>query len=76
MDKFAHKAATFTLAYPFLVIGAATLILLTVNLLLRFGDPVIGEVDGGDVIVLVSLALIFTLVGIDVRRLWEDRTNG
>ena len=35
MDKFAHKAATFALAYPFLVIGAATLILLTVNLLLR-----------------------------------------
>ena len=76
MDKFAHKAAAFTLAYPFLVIGAAALILLTVNLLLRFGEPVIGEVDGGDVIVLASLALIFTLAGIDARRLWEDRTNG
>lgn len=76
MRKLANKIAEFALLYPYLALGAAVLILLTVNLLLRFGDPVIGEVDGGDVIVLVSLAVIFTLVGIDVHRLWENRTNG
>ncbi len=76
MDKFAYKAATFTLAYPFLVIGAAFLVFYPVNILLRLGEPVVGEVDGGSVIALFSLAATFTLAGVDVRRLWEDRTNG
>ena len=77
MRKLASKIAKFALLYPYLALGAAALILLTVNLLLRFGDPVIGEVDGGGgVIAIISLAVIFTLAGVDVRRLWEDRTNG
>ena len=76
MRKLSYKAAEFILSYPFLTVGAAFLVFCTVNLLLRFGDPVIGEVDGGDVIVLASLAVIFTLAGVDARRLWEDRTNG
>lgn len=76
MRKLANKTAKFALLYPYLALGAASLILLTTNFVLRFGEPVVGEVDGGDVITLLSLAVVFTLVGIDVRRLWEDRTNG
>lgn len=76
MRKFSNKAAAFTLAYPFLVIGAAFLVFYALNLVLRLGEPVAGEVDVGSIIAFFSLAVIFTLVGIDVHRLWEDRTNG
>lgn len=76
MGKFSHKAAAFTLAYPFLVIGAAFLVFYALNLVLRLGEPVAGEVDVGSIIAFFSIAVIFTLAGVDVRRLWEDRTNG
>lgn len=75
MKNFSRKAAAFILAYPYLALGAAALIFLTANLVLRLGEPVMGEVDGGTIISLFSTTLVFTLVGIDVHRLWEDRTN-
>lgn len=76
MRKLANKIAEFALRYPYLALGVAALILLTANLVLRFGEPIVGEVDGGTILSLFITAFAFTLVGIDVRRLWEDRTHG
>ena len=76
MRKLANKIAGFALLYPYLALGVAALVILTANLVLRFGEPIVGEVDGGTIISLFIFAFTFTMVGIDVRRLWEDRTNG
>jgi low temperature requirement protein LtrA len=76
MRNIANKIAKFALLYPYLALGVAALILLTANLVLRLGEPVAGEVDVGSIIAFFSLSAIFTLAGVDVRRLWEDRTNG
>lgn len=76
MDRLPYKVAEFIFSYPFLTLGLAFLVFYTFNLMLRFGEPVTGEVDAGSVVALLILAAIFTPAGIDVRRLWGDRTNG